>query len=198
MANVNRPMGLQPVQYLNTAPYNGAGRVYCIPDTDDTNAYAIGDPVTLAGGADTNGVPTITLAAAAGPILGVIVSSPASSYAGLYGDLNPNSMIAATTKTQNHYVLVEVDPYVVYEVQEVGTGTPLTAAEVGLNTNLVVGTNNGTYSGWMLDNATEATTAGLAVKILQLAPRADNAIGQYAKWWVLINNSVFKAGVAGI
>lgn len=200
MANVNRPMGLQPVQTILGAPYTGAGRVYCIPDTDDTNAYAIGDPVTLAGGADANGIATITLATAGtgNMILGVIVGTNASSYSGTYGDLSQNSLITPATKDRNYYCLVEVDPNVVYEVQEIGTGTPLTAAEVGLNANLVAGTNNGTYSGWMLDNSGEATGNTIQVKLLGLAPRIDNAFGQYAKWWVTINNSIFRPGQTGV
>lgn len=200
MANVNRPMGLQPVQYLNGAPYNGAGRVYCIPNTDSTNKYAIGDPVTLAGAADTNGVPTITLATAGtgNTVLGVIVSAGASSYAGLYGDTSQNSLVIPATKVNNYYVLVEVDPNVVYEIQEIGTGTLLTATEIGLNANLSSGADNGTYSGWLLANSGVATGATLQLKLLQLAPRADNAFGQYAKYWVMINNHAFRAGVAGV
>ena len=62
MANANRPSGLAPVQYLNGAPWNGQGRVYSIPETDDTNPFAIGDPVASNGDADTNGIPGIALA----------------------------------------------------------------------------------------------------------------------------------------
>lgn len=200
MANVNRPMGLQPVQYLNGAPYNGAGRVYCIPTTDSTNKYAIGDPVALAGGGDTNGVPTITLATAgtANQLLGVIISSGASGYGGTYGDVSQSSLVVPATKAKNYYVLVETDPNVVYEIQEVGTGTPLAATEIGINANLSSGSDNGTYSGWMLDNSGTAVTATLQLKLLQLAPRVDNAFGAYAKWWVMINNSVFRTGVTGV
>ncbi len=88
MANVNKPAGLSPVQYLNGAPWNGGGRVYCIPNTDDSNAYAIGDPVVLAGSADANGVPTITLATGGtgSSVLGPIVSGAgALVFGGAYG-----------------------------------------------------------------------------------------------------------------
>jgi hypothetical protein len=95
-------------------------------------------------------------------------------------------------------VLVADSPDLVFEVQEVGTGTPLTAAEVGLNANLVVGTNNGYVSGWMLDNAAEAVTAALQCRILALVPRIDNAFGQYAKYLVKINNHELAAATVGL
>ena len=58
MANSNAPFGLAPVEYLSGAPWNGQVRRYCIPSTDGT-AYAIGDPVVLAGSADAKGIATV-------------------------------------------------------------------------------------------------------------------------------------------
>ena len=51
MANANKPMGLSPHSYLNGATWNGQARAYYIASTDP-NAFAIGDPVTLAGSGD--------------------------------------------------------------------------------------------------------------------------------------------------
>ena len=90
---------------------------------------------------------------------------------------------------------------VVFEVQEIGTGTALAAADVGLNANLVAGANSGYLSGWLLTNTTEAVTATLDVKLLGLSQRkttTPNAFGPYAKWEVVINNHYFKAGTLGI
>lgn len=201
MPNVDKPSGLAPVQYLNGAPWNGGGRVYCIPDSDDTNAYAIGDPVTLAGGADAFGVPTITLATAGtgNLVLGPIVSGAgAISYGSSYGVPAESPIVIPATKTRNYYVLVCDDPNVIHEIQEVSGGTPLAAADVGLNGNLVSGVNNGYLSGWELDNAGEAAGATLQLKLLGLAQRTGNAFGEHAKWWVLINHHQYRAGVAGV
>lgn len=200
MANSNRPAGLVPVSYLNGAPWTGGGSVYAIP-SNDTNAYAIGDPVTIAGNADTAGIPTVVLSTAGttNVVTGAVVATSGSIFGSAYFDpTNLNTVVIPATKTKVYYVLVVDDPNVIFEIQEIGTGTVLTAAEVGLNASLVSGTNNGYVSGWMLDNSTEATTAALQLKILRLAPRRDNALGQYAKWWVLINNHTFRTGVAGI
>jgi hypothetical protein len=201
VANVNQPSGLVPVQYLNGAPWNGKGRVYCIPDTDDTNAYAIGDPVDIAGGADANGVATITLATGGtgNPILGVIVSGAgAPGYGQQYGVPADTPIVIPATKTRAYYVLVCDDPNVIYEVQEEATGTALAATDVGNNGNLVAGTNNGYISGWQLDRTGVATGATLQVRLLGLAQKSGNAFGDYAKWWVFINNHRYRVGQAGV
>lgn len=181
--------------------WNGQVTEYFIPSTD-TNAYAIGDPVTLlSGGADANGIPGCVLATAGGAnaVLGAIVSAGSRLYAGAMADPNAlGSAIIPATKTAGYYVLVADDPDIIFEIAEVATGTPLTAAAVGKNASLLAGTNNGYVSTWTLNNVGVATTATLQLKILRLKQTADNAIGLGAKWLVTINNHVFNGGVAGI
>lgn len=201
MANVSRISGLSPVQYLNGAPWNGQARVYCIPNSDDTNAYAIGDPVAYAGSSDTNGVPTVTLATAGtgNTVLGAIVSTGGVKYGSGLVDPNATSdLVIPATKTKDYYVMVCDDPNVIFEIEEESTGTAFTAAEVGLNANLVAGTNNGYVSGWMIDRTSPAVTATLQLRLLMLAQRTGNAFGDYAKWWVLINNHSYRVGQVGI
>lgn len=198
MANSNAPFGLRPHGYLSGAPWNGQARVYCIPNTDDTNAYAIGDPVELAGGADAAGVPTVVLATAGSGITGVIVSMGGTKYgSGHYDPTDLNTTVIPATKSKDYYVMVCDDPTVLFEVQEIGTGTALAAAAVGLNCNLVAGTNNGYVSGWLLTNTTEADTSTLDVQLMGLVQRPGNAFGAYAKWLVRINSHSYNAGVTG-
>jgi len=201
MANQDRPSGLAPVQYLNGAPWNGGGRVYCIPDTDDTNIFAIGDPVVLAGGADGNGVPTITLATAgsANSVLGPIVSGAgALSYGSSYGVPQESPIVIPATKSRNYYVLVCDDPNVIFEIQEEDAGTAFTAAEVGLNANLSSGVNNGFLSGWEVDTASPGSGATLQLKLLGLSQKVNgNAFGDWAKWLVLINLHCYRIGQVG-
>lgn len=200
MPNANRPSGLSPVRYLNAAPWTGGGRVYCIPSTDSTNQYAIGDPVVVAGSADAAGVATVTVAIPGAGITGVIVSMGGTKYgSGYYDPANLNTIVIPAVKGKNFYVLVEDDPNVIFTVQEVGTGTQLAAADVGLNANLVAAANNGYISGWMLNNVGKAVTSTLDVRILGLAQTTEpNAFGAFAKWNVLINNHTYRAGVAGV
>lgn len=202
MANADRKQGLVPVGYLSGAPWTGGGRVYCIPNTDDTNAYAIGDPVTIAGDADANGIATITLATAGtgNPVLGAIISGGGGrKYGSSLGGIADDPLVIPATKTRDYYVLVADDPNTIFEIQEETAGTALTSADVGLNANLVSGANNGFISGWELDVTSAAVTATLQLRLLGLSQNTQpNAFGDYAKWWVFINNHMYRQGAVGL
>lgn len=198
MPNANRPTGLIPVKHISGSPYNGQCNMYGILAAD-TNAFAIGDPVITAASALADGTPAVTLAAATGNIRGVVVGLFDTKSGAVVKRINQDSTIRpAAAQSGDWYALVADDPDLIFEVQEIGTGTPLTAAEIGLNANLVSGTNNGYVSGWMLDNSAEAATATLQCRILGLVPRIDNTFGQYAKYHVKINAHELAAGVAGV
>lgn len=200
MANSNKPGGLSPVMYRNGAPWTGGGQVYAIPSTDG-NAYAVGDPVTLAGSADAAGIPTVTLATAGtgNVLLGAIISpAGARGFGEEYGIPAESPVVIPASKTRAYYILVADDPNIVFEIQEDSVGANLAVTDVSSNANLVSGTNNGYVSGWMLDSNPVAVTATLQLHILRAAPRRDNALGQYCKWWVSINNHAYSAGVAGV
>lgn len=196
MANPNKPGGLSPVQYLNGAPWNGQARIYYIA-SGDTNAYAVGDPVDLASSGDSNGVPGVTLANVAGPLVGAIVGC--GRYEALIADpSNLDSIVIPATKTHSYYVMVADDPQILFQIQEGNTTTYLTAANVGDNANLYAGSNNGFVSGYTMDNSTAATTNTLSLKLMGLVRTSDNAFGQYAKWLVRINNHRLANQVAGV
>lgn len=198
MPNPNAPFGLSPVEYLSGASWNGQARRYYIPAAD-SNAFAIGDPVVLAGGADARGIASITLATPGSALLGVVVGAGGLTYGG--PSVDPSclgSTVVPAAKTKDYYILVADDPNIIFEVQEIGTGTPLAAADTGLNANLVAAANSGYLSGWVLTNTTEATTNTLDVKLLGLSQRnPNNAFGAYAIWNVLINNHVYRPGATG-
>lgn len=200
MANVNAPAGLVPVEYQNGAPWTGGGRVYYIA-ADDTNPYSIGDVVKSSGDGDANGVAGVTLGTAGAAMRGVIVSMGGPAYGGVLGDVNNLNIIQIpATKTQAYYVLVVDDPNVIFEIQEIGTGTLLTSAAIGLNANFVYAApaTGVLVSGTQLDNTTEATDSSLNLKILGLSQRPGNAFGQYQKWLVLPNNHELRAGTTGV
>jgi len=200
MANVNAPSGLSPVQYKNASPWTGGGRLYFIASTD-ANAYAIGDPVTLSGSGDSNGVPGVTLATAGtgSPVLGPVLGAGGIVEGAAYTDpSNINTTIIPATKTKGYYVLVADDPNIIFEIQEGGAGAALTAADIGTNVNLLAGTNSGYLSGWTFNNASGGAGATIQLQLLGLARKPNNAFGTYAKWLVRINNHQFAAGVAGV
>jgi len=203
MANTNKPAGLSPVQYLNGSPWNGQARIYSIAYNYNTALY-IGDPVTLSGTSDGNGVAGIVLATAgdANPIIGAVVGI------GRYESLiaNPNNLnityYPANGDGTNSpwYAMVADDPNIIFEAQDIGTSTALAAADIGLNINLKSGTGNGFISGWGIDDGSKGATATYQCKLMGLVRTSNNAFGQYAKFLVKINNHVYGTGTgtAGI
>lgn len=187
MANQNVAFGLKPVRDAGSAPYNDGVEQFYVPASDGT-ALHVGDPVIKAGSADTAGVASVTRAGVTGAITGVVVgfADPAGMELGYR---------AASTAG---YVLVRTDPDTLYEIQEDSDGGALAAADIGLNANLVAGTGSSytRQSGFMLDTSSKATTATLQLRIVGLAQRPDNAIGDQAKVLVKINNSTEVAGTA--
>lgn len=198
MANANRPSGLSPVNTINSGPYNGQARIYSIAAAYGT-ALAIGDPVASSGTGDTNGVAGIVLATAGtgNAVRGVIVGLGTQESL-MANPQNLDITYRPASAPGVWYAMVVDDPNVVFEVQEVTGGTQLTALDIGLNANLLLGANNGFTSGWQLDNVGKAVGATLQVRLLGLARRSDNAFGAAAKWLVKINNHEFAAGTVGL
>ncbi|MGH7233968.1 MAG: hypothetical protein ACREF7_00785 [Candidatus Saccharimonadales bacterium] len=200
-----------PVYTLDGAAYNGQVRLYAIP-ADDDNAYYRFDLVALAGSNDTaTGVANVTLSSAGGgPHVGVVIAAGTASGGtggGAGGPLiNPQNLdltTVPTSKTVPWYVAVADDPNLIFEIQEGGTGTNLTAATGVGNANILYAA--GTYfSGTTLNNGSVATTADLDLKIMQFVQRVDNHFvtspatgGGSQKWNVMINNHAYKYYVVG-
>lgn len=190
MANTDEPRGLTPVRYLSGAPYNGSTNVYYIPSTDTAAAVYLGMPVKLAGGADTDGIATVTAASSTDVLVGVVTGVvPVTRESTIYRE-----------NSTSRYVEVADDPNLVFEVQEVSGGTALTAAAVGLNANWT-GSGGSTTTGFSaieVNNATEATTATLDFQLIGLSRRVGNAFGEHAKWLVRLNNHQFVDGTTGV
>lgn len=187
MANANTPFGLKPVRDAGSKVMTGGLETYYVPASDGTALY-IGDPVVKAGSADAGGIASVTRAVAAGPITGVVC--------GFVPD-GTNSMPAFRAASTAGYVLVSTDPNQLFEIQD---NTGIAAADVGLNANMTTGSGN-TYSkqsGFTLDAATKAATATLALKIVGLAQKPNNAFGAYNKLLVKINNSTEASASAGV
>lgn len=187
MANTNVAFGLDPI-----APKGGIVQTteYYVPASDSTALFA-GDPVIIAGGADAEGVQTVTraTAASAGRITGVVVG------------FRPDPSVIANgyrVASVAGYVLVCDDPEQVFEIQEDSVGGALAAADIGLNADLIAGTGStvSKKSGFMLDTSTKAVTATLQLRILGLQRRADNEMGANAKVLVRINLPT-ETGAAG-
>lgn len=190
MANPSIPNGAVPVRSL-TGPYMGNTNVYSTAAGDGT-LLGIGDFVKIAGTSQLIGDVTyadVTRAATGDVIVGVVTSVvPATRDSTVYR--------AASTAT-----LVNVcdDPTVLFEIQESAAGTSFTANDIGLNANFVVASASTTtgLSATTIDNSTEATTNTLDLKIVGLANKPNNAVGESAKWIVRINRHLYANQVAG-
>ncbi|MGL5736163.1 MAG: hypothetical protein ACRCYS_14965 [Beijerinckiaceae bacterium] len=193
MPNVNMPTGLNPVRYLSGATYNGAFNVYSVPASDAT-AIGVGDPVRSLGTSSIVNDVTygdVAYCTVGNYVVGVVVA------------VAPDTRDSLTYRAASTARLVYVadDPNLVFEVQDLATGTPIAAADIGLNVNLaaapVVNTFTG-KSGAVLDNATKAVTATLDYKIVGFVNRPDNEPGAAGKWLVRVNRHQFGQLALGV
>jgi hypothetical protein len=184
MANVDNPSGFTPVRYLSGAPYNGATNRYAILAADNTATF-VGDLVKIGGSATADGVPSVVQATAG-------ATNIAGAVVGFEIDPTDLTLLYRAASTLR-YALVSDDPYVLYEAQEDSDVAALTVDEVGENCDIIVGSGNTTsgISAMEIDSNTHTANAA-NVRIIRLVPREDNAIGNYAKWEVLINEHCYK------
>ncbi|MCF4166340.1 hypothetical protein L2U69_11850 [Zavarzinia compransoris] len=192
MANANAPTGLSPVRYLSGAPYNGACNRYYVPSGDGTAIY-VGGLVKPGGTADANGVMSVTGNVATGnPVVGVVVAVE---------PVTRDSTIHRAASTER-YVWVADDPNLLFKVQEDSVGGALAVTAVGNSADLTGFTSGSATTGLssiQIDSNT-ATASGDGtedVVVFGLANTPDNAIGDYAKWLVRLNNHFYVDGSAG-
>lgn len=196
MANANNPTGLNPVRDIYGRPWNGAVNHYALP-TSDSTAVFIGDPVKLVGTSQVINqqvLPDVALAATTDVIVGVVVGFLAADR---------DSALYRVASTQRIAIVCD-NPDALFEIQDLSTGTPLTTAAIGLNVSFAAGAGGNTatgISGIVLDNATEATTNTLALKIVGFPNRTDNDPADAEaskKLYVRINRHQYVNQVAGV
>lgn len=197
MANPDTPYGLQPTN-RNGGEYDGQVNVYFIPATDGT-AVAVGDPVTLAGSADADGVPTIKRLTAGAPSAGA-ANIPVGVVVGFA--VNPNSLEVPNYRaaSTSAYALVADDPALFFAVQEDSVGGALAATNVGNRINFIMGTPSATtgLSNVEIDSNTAAADADLQAQIIRLLPVTNNVIGTNAKWICKFNAHLYNPGTVGV
>lgn len=192
MANANVKGGLKPVAHGSSGAYTAGARVYSVAAGNAT-AIFVGDLVTAAGTSQVIDGQTYA---------DVVQSATGDVFQGVVVGVLPvtSSSLPYRVASTQRLLLVADDPSLLFEIQEVSTGTALTANDIGLNANIVVGPGSTTtgLSAMELDNTTEAATNTLDVKIVGLVPRVDNEVGASAKWHVRLNRHRFANQVAGV
>ena len=218
MANVNRPRGLNPVQNNDGTTWSQGATLFCIPASDTTNAYTIGDVVQAAAGSDADGIqncakwfgsgaaagttPTTVSAVGAttlpiGVVVGIRVADPGVSLQGTSLSLE-KAYISANTGVA-HYVYVVTDPGTIFEIQAdssvVATsmmngncGLSVTQTPAGLSTAAPYSTTVATGF---------AATNTLPLQVIGLAQRPDNVFGAYASVYVRFNVHNFYGQTSG-
>lgn len=198
MANTNFLFGLRPIGRVSGGVVTGSIRQFSVAAGDAT-AIFIGDPVKGAGTSqfiDGNVYTDVIQAATGDVITGVVVGvKPVTQDSTLY-------RVASTQRI----LLVNVDPDALFEIQQINSGTALTANDVGLNADMTIGTGSTAtgLSGTSINNATEATTNTLDLKIVEMVNRVDNDPGSTvtagaaaSRFLVRINRHLFSNQVAG-
>lgn len=145
--------------------------------------YAQGDVVMAAVGVDANGIRNVTKWNGTSAPLGIVVGiAPVEANKSLQApvlDLARQFLPAAT----DGYVLVNIDPFVMFEAQFDGVGTGVPLVKLTNNFTATVTANQTTlstsapYSNMVLNSASAAVTATLPVKVIGVVHRDDNDIG---------------------
>lgn len=194
MANSNVSFGLKPIRD-NGSPWDGPLRLAYVPASQTGNLF-VGDPLVALGGGDAFGVPSVGIASAGAgnTILGVMIGI-ANGPAGAVSFITRDLPIYRQASIANYVYIVD-DPNALFTIQE--DSLPLSAGFIPAataefrNGNLIAGAGNTTtgLSGWLLDSSTvvAGAQATAQVKVVGLTRGPDNAVGNYAKWVVRLNN----------
>jgi len=190
MANQDAPFGLRPVK---TSLSSQRQNRYRIASGYNTNIFQ-GDLVTV----NTNG--TITRVAAGGTNLCLGVFN-GCEYVDSNGDVKFSNHWPADATGTNIFANVIDDPSATFEIQ---ANAAMPVADLFGNFDIVdnspVGRTASGVSSMELAVSTGATTAGLALKAIDISqdPENDDVSSANTNVVVKINNHLFSAGTAGL
>ena len=192
MANVNKPFGLRPVRHIDGSPWNGAVQK-CYVGVANATALFVGDPVVL-DTVLTNKDPLAKL-----PTVIKTVGTTGVVPVGVIVAIEPNpadlSKIYLPTVTVGYvWVAGFLDPTLVYQIQDDGSGTP-TYVFPGQNAEMAAGSGGSTVTGLsstVLDASTPTTTQAHTLHIIGLSDIPNNELADYAVWDVMLN-TVYNA-----
>ena len=198
MANVDAAFGYRPVGKVGSGVNNGGTTLYTIGDNYATSIFK-GDHVMQASG--------LVIAGTAGGDnnLGVFngcfyidPTSKKPTWSNYYSQVNVTASGSISGGTTIDAYIYD-DPYYLFEAQCDGT---IAKTDIGKNTESVLGTSS-TVNGLSvteIDSGSEATTAGLQVRIVGISKDPDNsdASSANANWYVMWNQHLLAGtGVTG-
>ena len=198
MANIDAAFGLRPIGKVGSGVNNGGTTLYTIADNANLTAYK-GDHVMASAGYVVAG--TASGATNLGVFNGCFYIDPTSkkpTWSNYYNQTNVTATGSISGST-NIDAYIYDDPYMLFEAQCDGT---IAKTDIGKNTDTVL-TAGSTVNGLSkneIDDSTEATTAGLQVKIIGITkdPENDDASSANANWYVMFNEHVkLGTGITG-
>lgn len=193
MANVNAPYGLLPIRYQGGAAYTGAANPYFA--TGATGAIFVGDPVVMAGAANTTefqgyapgmlATVTVALDGDADVKLGVCVAVLAAD----------STSVPYRVNSTDRIIMVADEPNLIFRGQTNAASTAWAGTDVGSYASMLVGSGSTVTgkSGWTFDttDVPDNNDPSNELLILNLSRIPNNAIGAYSQWDVMINNHQF-------
>ena len=199
MANIDAAFGLRPIGKVGSGGQNMGTTRDNVEEKYGT-AIVKGDHLLRSTGYVIKG--TASGATILGVFNGCFYIDPTSkkpTYSNYYpGSINVTSAGSISGST-NIDAYIYDDPYMLFEAQCDGT---IAKTDIGKNTDTVL-TAGSTVNGLSkneIDDSTEATTAGLQVKIIGITkdPENDDASSANANWYVMFNEHVkLGTGITG-
>lgn len=214
MTNTTHPWGFRPVGFLNGYEFSGATHLYAFSASDGTAAY-MGDTVkidttnrsTALSDAWAPGIPLITVTG------GSITTTPfRGAIVGFLPDpefnMNPTKSLGTKYRIAStaRYAFVADDYSMIFEAEESGTNSYVTAANNAINKLLDITAGAGNtltgLSGYTLAGASTATT-NKPFRVMKLTQRIDNANSTasdttpYWHWDVMMANSDLATVLVG-
>lgn len=206
MANLSHIWGFRPTRYLDSSPYMGNTTLYALSASESTATF-VGDTVKVDATNDTTALTdkyapvipfvavtggTITTTAFRGAVVG-FVPEPEFSNSGR-ASLGLYYRLASTAR----YALVVDDPRVVFEAEESGTNSYVSATNNPVNKLLDITAGAGNtasgISGYTLTGAAGGATTNKPMRVMRLTQREDNWLSTaadaspYWHWDVIMAN----------
>jgi hypothetical protein len=180
---VSAPYGFQAINRVDGTPYAGQTRLIPIASTYNTAIYA-GDLVKIVAAGTIEKFTGTTTGSPSGVFVGV-------QYVNSLGQFTPAQYYPGTSVTEAFAIVVD-DPMAAFKVAVTDAGSAMSSAAraaVGSNMSVLAGTGdaNTGNSGASVLAGSEATTAGLVVRVIDTVDETKTAADTFVELIVKIN-----------
>ena len=180
---VSAPYGFEPINRIDGMPYAGATRLIPIASTYNVAIYA-GDLVKIVAAGTIEKFTGTTTGSPVGVFMGV-------QYVNSLDQFTPAQYYPGTSVTEAYAIVVD-DPMAAFKVAVTDSSSVMSSAAragVGSNMSVLAGTGDATTgnSGASVLAGSEATTAGLVVRVIDTVDETKTAADTFVELVVKIN-----------